>query len=330
MTTPASSRKLGRLPSDPARLARMIELRFTGAALPAHPVTADYLATIPEFNGTTNFSYGTCGPCSVANSAIVTWAHELGLTVSVADDDVYDLYRRSGNPGFDPATDAGDGGVDMTVMLDALVKGGIWLTHADGTRELAKPLAYAKYSAANIDALRAATSIFGGSLLAVDLQVAQQQQTDATPAVWDYAKSADWGGHAIYGGAYTSETGAGQADESVVSWTQRVGVTDAFMARQLQETYIVVWPATWANPNFQAGVDQEALETDFQAVTGRAFPVPGPVPAPTPTPIPVPVIDPADSALWASVQHWATGEHHIGDNAHAAQSVRNWAQAKGL
>ena len=51
--------------------------------------------------------------------------------------------------------------------------------------------------------MRAVTSIFGASILAVDLDVAQQGQTDA--GLWDYvARSGTWGGHAIPGGAYTS------------------------------------------------------------------------------------------------------------------------------
>lgn len=57
------------------------------------------------------------------------------------------------------------------------------------------------------------------------------------------------------------------------------------------------------------------------ALTGNT---PTPVPPPTPTPA-----DP-DRTLWLSLEHWATGERHTGDNHRAAKAVLAWAKAKGL
>src|SRR5215467_11760764 len=121
----------------------VIGLALTGA-VPAHPATADHLAQVPAWNGDTNFQYGTCGPVSVANSAIQCWKYLLGQDISVTDDAIFDLYRRSGNPDFDPATGQGDNGVDMTVMLSALLSGGLAITHADGSAEQVKPLCFAE------------------------------------------------------------------------------------------------------------------------------------------------------------------------------------------
>jgi hypothetical protein len=50
-----------------------------------------------------------------------------------------------------------------------------------------KPLAFAKVDAGNLDELHAAVEIFGGVLLGVDLETAQQSQTDN--GRWDYKKS---------------------------------------------------------------------------------------------------------------------------------------------
>jgi hypothetical protein len=138
-----------------------------------------------------------CGPVSVANSLKIITLEGTGVEVSVTQDDVFDLYRRSGNPNFDPETGADDNGVDMQTMLDALLKGGI------GGR---KPLAFAKVDVLNLDEVRAAIAYFGCVLDGVDLQTAQQRETDAG-GPWDYDSSPEWGGHAITSGKYTSQTG---------------------------------------------------------------------------------------------------------------------------
>lgn len=294
-------RRLGRRPADPERFARTVTLKLTGH-VPAHPLVADHLSQVSGWVLGSNDRFGTCGPTSVANLCVLTWKYLLGEDITVTDDAVFDLYRRSGNPDFDPATGAGDNGVDMTVMLSALVKGGIEITHADGTAETVRPLCFAKYPAA-IDDVRAVTDIFGGTLFGLDLETAQQSQTNA--GLWDYKKSPEWGGHATVGGAYTSDTQAHEADESLVTWAEVVGTTDAFIARQLQEAYAVVFAPLWDHPAFQAGIDQQALAADYQAVTGRPLPLPSPVP---PTPAPGPAALAELGALvrktWAEVMAW--------------------------
>lgn len=321
--------QLGRLPADPARYAATITLPLR--AVPAHPLVADHLGSVPGWVLGRNDVFGTCGPVSVANHAVMTWKYLLGEDITVTDDAVFDLYRRSGNPGFDPATDTDDNGVDMTVMLSALVKGGLSITRAGGAAELVKPLCFAKTPVA-VDGIRAYTSIFGGVLFGLDLDVAQQTQT-----VWDYAASPAWGGHATLAGAYTSATAAHQVDESLVTWAEVTGTTDAFLTRQLSEVYVVVWPAMWDHPAFQAGVDQGALAADYTAATGKPFPAPvppapappAPVPAPpAPAPAPLPPGD-ADAVLWSVAAGWA-GEHHIGEGGRVARALRAWATVKGL
>jgi hypothetical protein len=352
MTTPTvPGRQLGRNPTDPARLARTVRLRLTGA-VPAHPLVADHLSAVLNWMLGGNNRFGTCGPTYVANYCVLLWKYLLGEDITVTDDAVFDLYRRSGNPDFDPngTPDAsgnvpGDNGVDMTVMLSALVKGGIDITHADGTVENVKPLCFAA-APTDVDSVRAVTSIFGAAGLAVDLAVAQQGQTDA--GVWDYvAGSGDWGGHAIPGGSYTSDAAARHTDETVVTWQMKVGTTDTFISHQLSEAYAVVFQPLWDHPAFQAGVDQAALAADYTAATGKPFPVPvpgppspgptpappGPTPTPTPPPSPAPGdihVDSADQALAAALPRGWVTEHHVGENGHAAKAVRAWLHAKSL
>ena len=284
-------RPLGRRPSDPDRLRRMIRLRLTGI-VPPHPAAADHLSTVPLWMLGGNDQFGTCGPTSIANYLVLLYWGLTGEQITVTDNDVFDLYRRSGNPNFNPVTGADDNGVDMTVMQDALLKGGITITHADGSRELVKPLCYAAVDT-DIDTQRAVTSFAGGVIWGADMQVAQQNQ-----AVWDYvAGSGLWGGHAIVGGKYSTPASAKAEDEDVISWQETIGTTDNWVAHQLPESYLPIFPILWAHPDFQAGVDQAQLAADYEAVTGRPFPVPVPPPPtgpapPPPTPPPGPPAPP--------------------------------------
>jgi hypothetical protein len=302
-----ATRKLGRRPpsNKPALLLADI---LTGTA-PAHPATADHFRNL-QFGLYGNDKYGDCGPTSVANLVRLVTGGLLGTEVQPSQDDVFDLYRRSGNPNFDPTTDADDNGVDMQTMLEALLSGGI----GDGSGKKIKPIAFAKVDVTSDDQLTAAVSIFGGVLWGVDLQTAQQSQTDAHPPKWDFSQSGEWGGHAIVNGAY--ENGA---LEDVISWATRVETTSAFRRRQLQEAWVVVWQWNLDHPAFQQGIDLAALKSAYKSLTGRDLPI-----DPTPTPTPG-----ADAALWSATKAW-TAEHHVGDNAKAATALKTWAAAKQL
>lgn len=297
--------KLGRKPSDPVRLRRMIRLRLTGV-LPTYPITADHLSAVARWMLGGNNTFGTCGPTAIANFLVLTYkalAHE---DITVTDDDVFDLYRRSGNPRFDPTTGADDNGVDMTVMLDALLKGGIWITHADGRRELVKPICYAAVDT-DPETQRAVTSFAGATLWGADMQIAQQ-----SGQTWDYrAGSGAWGGHAIPGGRYTSRASAGQVDESVVSWKEIFGTTVAWVTHQLAESYLTIFPILWEHPDFQVGVDRPALAAAYEAATGRPFPAPvdPPNPPEPPTPQKKGCLGPL-GRLVATLQGYTTLQEH--------------------
>lgn len=335
---PAALPGLGRRKADPARLARTVRLRLTGV-LPPHPPSADFLTAIRKWMLGRNDQFGTCGPTYVANSAVLTWHWLLGQEISVSDAAIIDLYRRSGNPSFDPDAppDAsgqvpGDNGVDMTVMLSALVQGGIEITHADGGTETVKPLAFAQHPT-DIDTVRAVTAIFGCDGFGLDLETAQQQQTSR--GLWDYQQSGEWGGHATLGGSYTGSAAAHTRDEALVTWAEVVGTTDTFLARQLTEGYVVVWEPLWDHPAFQAGVDQAALAADFTEFTGHQFPRPvTPNPAPSPSPSPAPgggtTADAADWMLASKIPHGWPGGHHVGDNGRVAAALETWLSAKSL
>jgi hypothetical protein len=313
------TRKLGRRPPSNKPALRLAD--FATGQVPAHPGAADHFANV-TFGLYGNDKYGDCGPTSVANLVRLVSKGLTGTQVSPSQDDVFDLYRRSGNPNFDPATDADDNGVDMQTMLEALLAGGI----GDGKGGTIRPVAFAKVDASSDAELDAAVSIFGGVLWGVDLQVAQQAQTDAHPPKWDYHKSGEWGGHAILDGRYDESKGI----DDVISWGLDVQVTQAFREHQLEEAWVVVWEWNLGDQAFQEGVDIQALEQAYEDLTGEKLPVPSPTPTPTPTPAPSDPADADDRALWAAVRHWAVDERHTGDNKRAATAVKAWAATKGL
>jgi hypothetical protein len=136
-------------------------------------------------------------------------------------------------------------------------------------------LGFAKVDLRNPEEVRAAIAIFGGVLFGLDLQVAQQDQLDE--GVWDYARSGEWGGHAIMAGAYDTSV------ETGVTWAKTIRMTNQFIRRQLAEAWVVILPAHLGTRRFLEGMDMATFAADYEQLTGRPFPSPA-----TPTPVPAP------------------------------------------
>lgn len=294
-------RRLGRRAPKDAPALRLRRLP-KAAGIPTVPPTADHFSAIADWGLYANDQFGDCGPVSAANMTKLLTKYLSGFEVSVSQTDVFDLYRRSGNPNFDPDGDTDDNGVDLQTMLEAWLSGGLG--------DAPKPIAFAKLDHTNGAEVRAAIAIFGAVILGVTLDVAQEQQTD-NGGPWSYVpKSEVWGGHAVLAGRYTApvDDRMDQTDVTVVTWAELMGTTDGFMSHQLDEAWVVIFPAHLTSQPFLTNIDAAALAADYEALTGRTFPVapdPGPVapvpdPVPAPTP-PVPAVDPADDALAAAI-----------------------------
>jgi hypothetical protein len=289
--------------------------------LPAIPSSVDDYSRIKKWILGGNNKYGTCGPTSLANDLLILTTYLNGVGISATDEQVFDLYRLSGNPNFDPDTDADDNGVDLQTMLEAAVKAGI-AGH--------DVLGFGSFDHTNLDELRAAVAVFGCILIGVNLEVAQQTQT-----VWDYdpKNKEAWGGHAIAVGRFVKDPTLATKDRTAcITWASIMDMTDLFLAHQLDEAWAVILPEHLHDKTFLEGVDQAALRSAYTSLTNRPFPsspVPVPPPAPGPTPTPSPVVYPEDVSLADSVRSWVA-KRHTGTTKPIAAALKTWMGKKGL
>lgn len=286
--------------------------------LPEVPASVDYLDDFTGWQMLGNDQFGDCGPVSVANSRTLTTTVLSGAPSYPTLDDVFDLYRRSGNPNFDPATDTDDNGVDMQTMLEAVNSGGI---------AGVKSVAFAKVDHTDLAQVKAAIAIFGSILIGVNLETAQQGQR-----LWAYSQSPTWGGHAVLCGGYVNQpnpTDNTTPDIDCVTWAEVVPMTDMFWGKQVEEAWVVIWPEHFGSKEFMDHMDVQALAAAYQQLTHRPLPVPQPAPAPTPTPVPSSTVtwDELDAALAPLARHFIAHHHH-GENKQMAAALMTWLKGK--
>jgi hypothetical protein len=306
------TRALGtRPPKNAPALTLSIEGGTLTGVVPDAPAAVDHFAGIRAWHLGGNDRFGTCGPVSVANQRRLVTGYLTTQAGWYADEKIYDLYRRSGNPGFDPATGADDNGVDMQTMCEALLSGGF---------AGVKPVCFAKIDVSRIQDLRAAEAIFGSVLLGVTLDETQNAQTDA--GLWEYQPSPVWGGHAVMSGRYQDRVDDTQDRTGVITWAMTVDTTDAFLQYQLDEAWVVIWPEQLGTQEFQQGVNLDVLAADYTALTGRPFPV-----APTPAPGMPTVVD---LELARSLHDWLDHPGRFGRTAALRRAGRAWLEQEGL
>jgi hypothetical protein len=260
-------RRLGKHEPSDAPAVKLSDHLTSGGF--TRPATADNMTGLTFMMGG-NQDYGTCGPTSIANYLVIDYAKH-GEKITVTDDAVFELYRYAGNPDFEPDTDADDNGVDMKVLLAAYKKHGMVITHASGETERVYPAAWAALDHHDPGSLADGIGLAGAIVCGQTLETAQQAQTDKKPPLWDYKRSATWGGHATVYGAYTGATKAGLKDATTASWAEAIGTTDSYVSHQLDEAYLIVSPATAASDAFNSAVDAKSFAADFQQQTGHKF-----------------------------------------------------------
>lgn len=287
--------RLGRRPASNKPALRLRSI-LTGV-VPSHPFTVRRTDDVPDWDIRGNDRFGVCGPVAVANARALTTTVLAGIEQYPNLPAVYDLYERSGNPGFPND----DNGVDLQTMLKEVARNGI--RAVDITTAPVRAVAFAKVDITNLDEVRAAIAIFGCLILGVNLREAQQRQT-----VWEYTRgSPPWGGHAVLAADYTSLAGRGQPDIGFVTWGAVLQVTDEFWRGQTDEAWVVIWPEHFGSTSFHEGIDVVALANAYYDLTGRVLPVPAPQPPPRPVPVPpAPPNRPTRYPWWQRFWRWLT------------------------
>lgn len=336
MTEPArAAGKCGRRAPKDADAIRFGDILRAGAQIPPHPASEDYLARLSGWQMLGNDSAGDC--------VAVTWANMRRLVTAFlstenypTQDQVWEVYKTQ-NPDFDPNGDPNvngpsspaDQGMDIQTLLEYLVKVG----GPDGV----KAVAFAKVDYTNTQEFEAALAIFGGVWTGVNvLQANMDEFGHGQP--WDYVPGSPLdGGHSVLSGGYTP-------DVRFITWAQETEFTPAFVANQVEECWVVVWPEHLGTAQFEAGIDQAALANAYEELTGKPFPV-QPTPTPTPVPVPPPAPGPApvppspvpapptpDSATAAFVtflKHFVAHPYHYNPH-HVAAEAKKWLEAEGF
>jgi hypothetical protein len=240
--------------------------QILSGVVPAHPLIADYGASIHDWDMRGNDQFGDCVAVTWANNRylITKFLAEHGYYPSVAQ--VFELYKTQ-NPNFrpDPDNPVEDNGMVIQYCLDYLRKTG----GPDGV----KAVAFAEVDTNNLEEIRAAAAIFGGLWYGVSVSAANQDQFNLGRP-WDYVRgSRNLGGHAILGPGY-------DPDIRFVTWAEETEFTENFIRNQMGEAWVVIWPEHFGTKAFQQGVDLAALKAAYKDLTGKDLPTPTPTPGP--------------------------------------------------
>jgi hypothetical protein len=294
------TKKLGKRPPIPGRAA--VPFRDFVKAVPAHPVVdvAPDLVWPMDRND-------QAGDCVVAglDHALQTICALLGEPRRNWNDaELLELYQTQ-NPGFRAWSDAGgpdDGGMVIQTFLEHLVATGAIL-------------AFGRVDHDDPEEMRAATYLGLAIVTGEVLDVAQQQQT-----IWDWQRSPEWGGHCTCTVGYPDST-----RQTCITWGQKVDMTEAFVAHQVDEAWFVLTQAHVDHAAFRDHFDLPAFAAAVAQITDGKVVVP--IPAP-PSPAPPAPLPPADVDAWAarsSARSWLPKR-----DRQAAQDYLTWrAQQKG-
>lgn len=291
--------------------SKLLEVRWRAGVAPHYPSTLDNMSGVVAGLDRNN-ELGDCGPTSADNHRRVKTKRELGKQIDSPLADVLELYAESSDPPFNPLTGENDNGVTMPALLNAMRRVGL-----GGERIVA----FGRLRDTSDASIMAAIYVFKAVLFAVDLQRAQDAQSDDINPVWDYVQSSpEWGGHAVVAGAYNAVT----ETVDVFSWAKRIGTTKDFRDFCLSEVWVPIYQSTIDDAH--DAVDWDSMAASYTSLTGETLPAstpsptpePIPEPAPTPVPAPTPGVAPFPGATVEVASHIASSA------ARAHLSVTDW------
>ena len=199
--------------------------RYLTPGLPEPPKAVDWTKGIKDFGTLLNDQLGDCTIAGVAH-AIQIWSANTGTEASITDDVVEHYYSAwDGYNPNDPSTD--QGGVELDVLTN-------WKNQSFAGHKL---LAFASADASNLDEIVAATNLFGGVYIGMNVPNFVMQSPDPG-TIWDVV--ADDGG--IDGGHCVFVPGYSQPDGTVpfISWGEVYTMTMNFWRKYVDEAYALI------------------------------------------------------------------------------------------
>ena len=257
-----TGRKLGRLPHDPAKVARCVQAHdiLNLSTLPSRPVARDWSQKDGVYFAYPMFRNNALGICVIASllHKFITSAGQTGTPFAATDADATEGYEKFG--GFvegDPSTDNG------CVMLDVVKRLAKGETLAGQTIK-----AFVAVNPKNLDLMAAVCEFFGGIWMGWDLPLAWQgadewgvSPTGSTSGKW---APASWGRHATLDPKWSPLL------TGVETWTEDVAVTLPAVPVYGSEAYAIILDHQWTvltGDKCPAGVDVQKL-IDLLPVVG--------------------------------------------------------------
>lgn len=187
-----------------------------------------------------NDEWGNCVIVGQAHQLVRLERLEQRRTLPITENDVVERYKA-----LSGAQTAGDIEDDGLVMLDAMKawRGGWELDYSRS----APPRRYSIAAYGELDPqdpwqLKAAIFLLHGIQFGFWLPYTAQNSMNSAEPVWDYISTGDWrerpgtwGGHAVFCKAYSSS-----GDYEILTWGQKVRVTQAFVDRYADEAWAAV------------------------------------------------------------------------------------------
>ncbi|MDP9284274.1 MAG: hypothetical protein M3P41_04885 [Actinomycetota bacterium] len=252
-TIPAAAAAVVKLGKLAARLdVRTLSLaRYVDRAeLPIPPAELDLTPKVPEWPMYANDRIGDC-TTAAAGHMIEAWtAAGRGRAVEISEGSVLDAFDRVKL--VDPLTGE-EGAVELDVLRD-------WRKRGIGRHRIG---AFARVPLYDHDLVRAATWLFGGLYLGLQLPLSAQGQR-----TWDWlgrltgpARPGSWGGHAVDVVCYGPDT------LTVVTWGRLQELTWGFWDRYCDEAYCILSPDFLDRGHAPNGFELEALRADLALVT---------------------------------------------------------------
>ena len=247
-------RRLGRTPKrDDPRTFQLTAL--LPSTVPAPPGKVDVTPGIATWPMYANDKYGDC-TCAAIGHMIEVWTQEAaGAARLVGDADVLALYSLVNN--------GQDQGANLLDVLHQMRTGpGLGGDHV---------YAYASVDPAHVDMVRAATWLFQGLYIGINMPISAQHQKVWDRASGPHGRPRSWGGHAV------NVVGYDAAGLTVITWGALQRMTWAFWSEYVEEAWALL-PAdfqTLKGPLTANGFDFAALD-HFLAQVGKLDATPAP------------------------------------------------------